>query len=148
MESTLIIDDNVDAARILVSLFGQFGEKAIALESGISALSYLHDHIPKLILLDVMMPDMNGVEVLKRIRQDPRLTTVPVILFSGAVTESDSREFAKRCGATEFWVKSYALFANLKQLLAPYLNNPPAEPSSARDAGHGFRKTTARHLTN
>jgi CheY-like chemotaxis protein len=148
MESTLIIDDNADACRVLVTLFAQLGEEAISLESGALALTYLHDHIPKLILLDVMMPGMNGVEVLRRIRLDPRLSLVPVILFSGNITAPDSVEFAKRHGATEFWIKSYVLFANLKQLIAPYLTKPPSEPASVVDAGHTFLKPSTRHLMN
>jgi two-component system cell cycle response regulator DivK len=120
-DTTLIIDDNCDASRLIAILLNQFGEAATRKDSGQEALQYLKTHIPRLILLDVVMPDMSGIDVLHEIRKDARLAGVPVILFSSAPQEPGFDDMAKKEGAVEFWVKSDILFNNLQQLLSPYL---------------------------
>jgi CheY-like chemotaxis protein len=120
-ETTLIVDDNIDACRLLGVLLDQLGENAICKESGRQALEYLQNHIPRLILLAAIMRGMSGMEVLQAIRRDQRLAAVPVIVMSGGVDNPASAQEAKQQGATEYWVKSEVLYKNLKQLLAPYL---------------------------
>jgi twitching motility two-component system response regulator PilH len=127
-ESTLIVDDNSDACRLMVILLGQLGERVTCRENGQKALEYLENHIPRLILLDVVMPDMSGIDVLKIIRKDPRLAAVPVVLFSSRTEDPSFAQYAKEQGAAEYWVKSEVLFSNLKQLLAPYLTRATVLP--------------------
>jgi CheY-like chemotaxis protein len=122
MESTLIVDDNADACRVMVALLRQMGAEATWVESGDAALKYLQNHVPPLIILDVVMPGMDGFDVLDEIRKDPRLTPVPVILFSSK-DEPSYETTAKQRGAAEFWVKSVLLYSNLKPLVTPYLSH-------------------------
>jgi CheY-like chemotaxis protein len=129
-ESTLIVDDNVDACRLLGALIGQLGERATCWHRGVDALEYLRDHIPRLILLEAEMPGMSGMEVLKAIRTDPRLAAVPVIMMSRQWDHEDLAEIAKQQGATEFWIKSEILYQNLKQLIARYLTHVSVNPRS------------------
>jgi chemosensory pili system protein ChpA (sensor histidine kinase/response regulator) len=58
------------------------GYCVLAAKDGLEALRLLHHVVPDLILLDLVLPKFDGVEVLKFIRSDPRLKTVPVIIFS------------------------------------------------------------------
>ena len=57
---------------------------------GQSALEMVHDHDPDLILLDVMMPGMDGVEVCRRIKENPDTTHIPVVMVS-ALKDADDR---------------------------------------------------------
>jgi CheY-like chemotaxis protein len=129
-ESILIVDDNVDASHLLCVLLEQLGERATCRENGREGLEYLKTHVPRLILLDAVMPGMNGIEVLQAIRKDPRLAAVPVIIMSRTAHDPGIAQYAREQGAAEFWIKSEMLYKNLKQLLAPYLPRVSVRPRS------------------
>lgn len=105
MKHILIIDDdkiNLDCARM--SLSKQY--KLTASISGRQALQYLDNNIPDLILLDLNMPFMDGYDVMKNIKADPRIADIPVVFLSAekdAVTESRCLEL----GAVDFIPKPF-----------------------------------------
>ena len=103
MGSILIVDDNLDGCRPLAKLLKHQGHRGICVGSGEEALAYLRSHRPDLVLLDVMMPDVDGYEVLRAVRRDPRTAHVPVIMFSAVAGEFIDRAF--REGATDYWLK-------------------------------------------
>src|SRR4051812_16145144 len=106
MGTILIVDDHLDAARPLGRLLKHAGHEASLLDSGEAALARLRqDPLPDLVLLDVMMPGMDGLEVLRQVRADSRTTALPVVLFS-AVSDPQFREHAIAKGANDFWVKA------------------------------------------
>jgi CheY-like chemotaxis protein len=104
-DAILIVDDNVDTNKLLVSLLKRLGRRAICVSSGEEALAYLRLHLPRLIVLDVMLPGMDGIEVLRALRADPRTARLPVSIFS-AVSDPAYREHAIKHGADDYWVKS------------------------------------------
>lgn len=73
--------------------------------NGREALTQARQGLPRLILLDAMLPDLSGFEVLKALRADPRFLTTPVVLFTNLSQHIDKHQ-AARLGATDFWVKS------------------------------------------
>ena len=73
--------------------------------NGREALSRARQDPPHLVLLDVMLPDISGFEVLKALRADHRFSTVPVLLFTNLSHHMD-KHLAARMGATDFMVKS------------------------------------------
>ncbi len=73
--------------------------------NGREALAQARQGLPRLILLDAMLPDLNGFEVLKALRADPRFLSTPVVLFTNLSQHIDKHQ-AARLGATDFWVKS------------------------------------------
>jgi CheY-like chemotaxis protein len=85
MSSVLIVEDN-DATREALALLLQMGGYTTAeAGDGRAALAYLRTHPPpRLILLDLMMPGMDGWEFLRERRKDPELTRLPVVLFTAA----------------------------------------------------------------
>ena len=64
----------------------------------------LQQYVPDLIILDMMMPKLNGIEVLTRVRADARLQHVPVVIMSSLMDEED-RKKALDLGANEYWIK-------------------------------------------
>ena len=81
----LVVDDNADIRQLLARVLRLIGEQAVCVPGGNEALEYLrHDERPKLVLLDLMMPEVDGLAVLRAIRSDPALSSLPVVVFSGA----------------------------------------------------------------
>jgi CheY-like chemotaxis protein len=105
MAVILIVDDQIDAARPLALLMKHLGHTGHCVQSGEAALRYLRDQQPDLMILDVMMPGMDGIEVLRHVRSDPATTALPVIMFS-AVSDPAFRAHAMQKGANDFWVKA------------------------------------------
>lgn len=80
----LIVDDNDDGRDVLCDLLGSYGFQVASARNGVEALAYLSDRRPALILLDLMMPEMNGWELLARLEGDPRLAAIPVAVISAS----------------------------------------------------------------
>ncbi len=85
MKTILIVDDCKDIAIILARYLASEGYKTVTAANGLEAQRYLVGQTPDCILLDLMMPDMSGTELLHSLRNDPTLRTVPVVLVSARV---------------------------------------------------------------
>lgn len=85
----LIVDDVVDNIILLEFMLEELGYRTDNANSGESALEILEKEIPDMILLDLMMPDMNGVEVARILRQQNHTQHIPIIL----VTAYDTNDF-------------------------------------------------------
>ena len=118
----LIVDDHLESCRPLARLLRFQGTRAVCMTSGELALAYLRKHTPKLVILDLMMPGMDGLEVLRHIRADPRTARMPVVMLS-AVSDPNLIEHAKNKGANDYWIKSQVDYSRLKQLINPYVGD-------------------------
>jgi CheY-like chemotaxis protein len=121
LATVLIVDDNVDICRVLARLVRASGHHADTALGGQEAIDYLATHAPDLIILDVMMPRIDGLDVLRAVRKDPRTANTPVVMFT-AVGEGEIREDAMRSGANGYWVKGSLDLTQLDQHLSTYLN--------------------------
>ena len=108
----LLVDDNVDIRRYLRRLFAPFCTVVEACD-GEEALAIARQSPPDLILSDLMMPRMNGQELLQAIRRDPRTRLVPMVLLSAA-TDDELRVSALTTGVDDFLMKPF----KPKELLA------------------------------
>lgn len=80
----LLVDDDEGFRSIVAELLEGFGYEVLAAENGLEALDLLHGGAsPCVILLDLMMPKMNGWELLDRMRREPALAQIPVAVLSG-----------------------------------------------------------------
>lgn len=110
----LVIDDEAAVARVIAEALENEGNEVTVAHSGEEGLEILAHRRPDAVFLDIVMPGMEGTEVLRRIRErDPHL---PVIILSGWATESQTQA-AWRLGATDVLQKPVAL-KNLAQALA------------------------------
>lgn len=94
----LVVDDVPELRTITATLLEAAGFDIAEEESGEDALAYLHTIIPDLVLMDVTMPGIGGVEACRRMRANPRLRYVPV-MFVTAVADPELVEIAKELGA-------------------------------------------------
>jgi CheY-like chemotaxis protein len=115
----LIVDDNSEACGPIVRLFRHAGHDTRWVGSGPAALDFLTRSKPEAILLDIMMPEMDGLEVLRRIRSDPRFAGIPVIIYSGGYGHEEE---AMKLGADDFVTKAKSDWDDLYQRVKPHLH--------------------------
>lgn len=101
----LIIEDDLEALTMYALMLERWGYQVVRAQSGAEGIEQAVRHPPDLILLDVMMPGMDGYAVCTQLRQDRRFQTVP-ILFLTAVANIDARVKALTIGGDDFMVKS------------------------------------------
>jgi CheY-like chemotaxis protein len=95
------------------------GYQVKAVQSAAEALALLVKYRPDLIVSDLRMPDMNGFDLLDKIRQLPKISSTPVVFFS-AIDDFHAKQVARELGATACLLKPYDendLFTVLKQYL-------------------------------
>lgn len=87
--SVLVVDDELDTAEMLVEMMRLSGYQVFKSYSGRQAIQMVTREKPDVVLLDVMMPDLSGLDVLRFMRGDPRLKKTPVIILSARCMPSD-----------------------------------------------------------
>ena len=108
MRTIMIVDDDLQLCAALQFKLERAGYEVCAVHSGRDLLSRLKVQQPDLILLDLMMPDMSGIEVLEYLRSDPLLSPIPVLV----VTAWGHTAMQSRClelGAAGFVAKPFSL---------------------------------------
>ncbi|MDP4126264.1 MAG: response regulator [Bacillota bacterium] len=106
-KTIMIVDDTEMNIDILVEALQEDYELIIAI-NGLEAIELLQEQKPDLILLDIMMPEMDGYEVLKAIKKTPDLVDIPVILLS-AITDRDSKTMGFSLGAVDYVTKPFEM---------------------------------------
>ncbi|MDH2917042.1 MAG: response regulator, partial [Gallionella sp.] len=102
----LAVDDTPASLKLLTDILKAEGYEVRSAISGELALHAAASNPPELVLLDIRMPEMDGFEVCRRLKADPRTCTVPVI-FVSAVTETDEKVEGFKVGAVDFVTKPY-----------------------------------------
>ena len=105
----LIVDDEINAVRMLRGLLIPDGYNVLTAHSGAEALTVAMRETPDVVLLDVMMPDMDGYEVCAKLRADLRLANVPILLLT-ALDDQESRIHGLEAGADDFISKPFDSF--------------------------------------
>ena len=118
----LVVDDNVDAAEMLVMMLQMFGNKVQAVYSGQTAVAIALEYKPDCILLDIGLPDMNGYEVARRLRQLPQTKNMWLIAMTGYGQDSD-RQKSREAGFDYHLVKPVAP-QELQDLLTTLAQQP------------------------
>ena len=103
-QTILIVDDNASAIAALEALLLPLGHRVLVARSGEEALEAARTHRPDMMLLDVMMPGMNGFEVCQHIRAHPGTRDLPVVMIT-ALQDRDSRIAGLKAGADDFLSK-------------------------------------------
>lgn len=127
MAVVLVVDDDeftCDAIRRLLTRMGYTTECA---HSGTAALKMLEEIRPSIIVLDWMMPKMDGLDVLKKLRADPKTKDVPVLIYSAA-DDAAMQQQAAKLGAKECVLKSGGFYP-LYERIERYAAEAPSAPN-------------------
>ena len=103
-ERILIVDDDVDSLKLIGLMLQRQGYDIVVANNGQQALNRAHADHPDLIILDIMMPDMDGYEVCRRLRHDPSTQAIPIIMFT-AKTMVDDKVAGFEAGADDYLTK-------------------------------------------
>jgi DNA-binding response OmpR family regulator len=117
----LIADDDAFIRRPLEWILAQEGFDPETASDGDECMETLRSNPPDLLILDVMMPGLDGFEICRRMKDDPKLRQIPVVLLSARGREHD-RERGMALGAAEYMTKPYSptdLMQRIRGLLEP-----------------------------
>jgi DNA-binding response OmpR family regulator len=115
----LIVDDDADIVRFVEMNLRLEGYRVLTARDGLEALEMVAAEVPDLVLLDVMLPGVDGVEVTRRLRADSRTSTLPVIMLTAKTMTAD-RVLGLTTGADDYIIKPFdtlELVARVKSTL-------------------------------
>jgi len=124
-QRVLLVDDDDNVRLVLSLLLKREMYEVVEARDGLEALEKVYQEPPQIIILDIMMPRMNGVEILKKLRRDPRLRSIPVLMLTAADSESNEIQLIND-GADDFISKtadSKVMLARIHRLLERSSNN-------------------------
>ena len=103
----LIVEDLKHVREMLEITLGFRGYDVLTATNGEEALKVLATHKPRLVITDILMPNMDGFSLVHRIRQMPAMSDVPIIFLSATYTKAEDYDFAEKLGADKFLKKPY-----------------------------------------
>jgi len=103
-ETIMVVDDAPDTVRLIQFLMEREGYKVVTAYNGEDALRLAHSEKPDLVILDVMMPGMDGIEVCQRLREQPETADVPIIMLS-ALSQASDKVKGLKAGADDYVAK-------------------------------------------
>ena len=112
-QKILVVDDDKSIINIVQAYLEQAGYGVLTASNGSMAMNLLHREKPDLLILDLMLPDRDGLDVTRSIRQDKRLATTPIIMLTARVEDSD-KIVGLELGADDYITKPF----NPRELVA------------------------------
>ena len=131
MTEILVIEDERDIVETLEYNLKKEGYKVAKAYDGLAGLRMAEEKIPSLVLLDLMLPGIDGLEVCRRIKKNPKTAAIPVIMLTAKGSETD-KVVGLELGADDYIVKPFSikeLIARIKTILRRY--EKPAEKPKA-----------------
>lgn len=117
----MVVDDEIINLRLVSRLLEIEGYEVISAQNGEAALRLIGQSPPDLAFLDVMMPDMDGYELCRRLRQNPKTAGIPIVMLTATVDEND-RLKGIEAGADDCLPKPFDL-EMLRTLVTKFLHN-------------------------
>lgn len=128
MQKILIVEDDISMGTMYQRIFKLEGYDAVHAVDGIDALEKVATENPSAILLDIMMPRMNGIEVLERLKSNPSTKEIPVFMLTNLANTADSKT-AMQMGAVAYIIKSEHDPSQVVEIVKKAL--PLSQPPSA-----------------
>ncbi|GAA2356879.1 response regulator transcription factor [Dactylosporangium salmoneum] len=107
MTAILVADDDMDIRDLVAFKLEQAGYDVVAVDNGLAALTAATENPPDLVVLDVMMPGMSGIDVCRQLRQEQSTKGLPIILLTARAQEGDV-EVGFGAGADDYIVKPFS----------------------------------------
>jgi len=121
-KKVLVVDDNEDSVKILVKTLQSAGYSVQLARDGIEAIVMIRNEDPDLVLLDIMMPRMDGFEVCQAVKSNSKTKHIPIVIITGK-TDTDSKYRALKLGASDYVTKPIRPFETV-QKVKTYLQKP------------------------
>ncbi|HUQ70201.1 MAG TPA: response regulator [Planctomycetaceae bacterium] len=112
MANILLVDDQLPAAQVLVTFLEKAGHKVVCVPNGVEALSKVLADLPDVVLLDMLMPEMDGPSFLEVVRSYLRLQSLPVVVYTG-LTDSPMITRAQALKVNSILIKGKASFEDV-----------------------------------
>lgn len=119
MSTVIVVDDSISLRSMIAKLLKESGLKVLEASDGVEGLQKILSNPPDLVVLDIVMPRMNGYEVCRRIKSDKKTQGLPVVMCSSKSEEFD-RYWGMKQGADAYIAKPFhpqELIGTVKQLL-------------------------------
>lgn len=120
-ELVLVVDDNDANRQMMVDVLGHWGYRTVEATQGMEAVTVAHEALPDIILLDVMLPGMNGYEVCRQLKQGGQLERVPIVMLT-VLDDSEARTRAINVGA-DLFVSKPPNYKELRKNIASLLTH-------------------------
>jgi CheY-like chemotaxis protein len=125
-KTVLIVEDEADAAELFAEMMRVSGFRVRKTSSSTPALSMMTEEKPDIVLLDIMMPDVSGLDILRQMRHDPALANIPVVVVSAKSMPADIRN-GMEAGASTYLTKPVG-FLELKEAVERALGSQASAP--------------------
>lgn len=119
MSTVLVVDDESGARRALIRLLTREGYETVGASDGREALQALEARTPDVILLDLMMPGMDGLELLEVLQRHPQWKALPVVVLTG-LSDTQTVNRAQQLGARAYLVKATFSLADMLEHVKRY----------------------------
>ena len=128
----LVVDDEPSIAKIVRKQLEVAGYEVTVAVDGLEGLTKARETLPELIVLDVMLPKMNGVEVCSTLKQDPKTQRIPILMLTAKAQRQD-QETGLQAGADAFLTKPFQL-EELLDKVKTLLDRAGGPPQTVTDA--------------
>jgi DNA-binding response OmpR family regulator len=115
----IVVEDEQDAAEMFAEMMRVSGFRVLKASSSGPAMSLIANEVPDAVILDIMMPDISGMEVLRFMRREPKLSNIPVVVVSAKSMPADIRT-GLEAGASVYLTKPVG-FLDLKEAVEKVL---------------------------
>ena len=123
----LVVEDERDVAELIRYNLGKEGYDVVVVSTGSDAVKQARDMRPDVVLLDIMVPQLNGWEVCRRLKRDPATKSIPVIMVTGRVEEGD-KVLGFEMGADDYVTKPFSTRELLARIRAVGRRGHAADP--------------------
>lgn len=106
-KKVLIIDDEIHIIKIIQYKLNSAGLEVVFAQNGPEGIKIANEELPNIILLDIMMPAMNGYEVLEHLKENEKTKNIPVVMITAKTQEGDKQK-AEKIGVTAYIFKPFS----------------------------------------
>ena len=119
----LVVEDNAVNMRLCTELLNMHGYIVLEATDGMKGLQLAHEHRPNLILMDMQLPEISGLEVTKQLKEDETLRSIPVIAVTASALDGDEEKYLG--GGCDGYIAKPISIANLLHTVEQFLGQPP-----------------------
>ena len=145
--TALIVEDHPEQAELVARILGTRSYQSIVAENGETALRMARDRLPDFVLLDLMLPDINGFDVCRQLRSDRTTMLIPIVMLT-ALNDVQHKVHGFRVGANAYVTKPYGVDALFE---APIHGAPASHATASKTAlcrAKSMLRSTVRSISS